>query len=115
MSVHGPLGATPQTGALDLRSRALVPAGTPPRVRSAPLRTRLGALGLGGVLVSGTVISIAAAHTDNLLPESTRPVPSWLAGPFGSAGLNLHPGGLIAAMTVLFACYVLAVRAADGL
>ena len=67
------------------------------------------------MLVSGTVISIAAAHTDNLLPESTRPVPSWLAGPFGSAGLNLHPGGLIAAMTVLFACYVLAVRAADGL
>jgi alpha-1,6-mannosyltransferase len=72
-------------------------------------------VGLGGVLVSGMIISIGAAHTDSLLPESTRPIPSWLAGPFGSAGLNLHPGGLIAALILLFACYVLAVRAADGL
>jgi alpha-1,6-mannosyltransferase len=115
MSVHGPLGATPQSGALDLRSRALDTGHETLRARGAPLRTRLGALGLGGVLVSGTVISIAAAHTDNLLPESTRPIPGWLAGPFGSTGMNLHPGGLIAALTVLFACYVLAVRAADGL
>jgi hypothetical protein len=115
MSVHGPLGATPQSGALDLRSRALDTGHETLRARGAPLRTRLGALGLGGVLVSGIVLSIAAAHTDNLLPESTRPIPGWLAGPFGSAGLNLHPGGLIAALTVLFACYVLAVRAADDL
>jgi alpha-1,6-mannosyltransferase len=61
------------------------------------------------------LISIAAAHTDNLLPESTRPIPGWLAGPFGSASLNLHPGGLIAALVVLFVCYVLVVRAADRL
>ena len=115
MSVHGPLGATPQTGAVDLRSRARESGGAPLRARSAPLGTRLGALGLGGVLVSGLVISIAAAHTDNLLPESTRPIPRWLAGPFGSAGVNLHPGGLIAALTLLFISYVLAVRAADRL
>jgi alpha-1,6-mannosyltransferase len=115
MSVHGPLGATPQSGALDLRSRALDTGRESLRARHAPARARLGAIGLGGLLVSGTVISIAAAHTDNLLPESTRPIPAWLAGPFGSAGFNLHPGGLIAALTVLFACYVLAVRAADGL
>jgi hypothetical protein len=114
MSVHGPLGATPQSGAVDLRSGALEPGGGL-RARGTPLRTRLGSLGLGGVLVGGLVISIAAAHTDNLLPESTRPVPSWLAGPFGSAGLNLHPGGLIAALTLLFGCYVLVVRAADRL
>jgi alpha-1,6-mannosyltransferase len=115
MSVSGPLGATPQSGAVELRSRALEPSGTALGSRSAPLRTRLGQIGLGGVLLSATVISIAAANTDNLLPESTRPVPAWLAGPFGSASLNLHPGGLIAALIMLFACYVLAVRAADRL
>jgi hypothetical protein len=115
MSVHGPLGATPQSGVFDLRSGALDSRGMPLGARDAPMRTRLGALGLGGVLVTGIVISIAAAHTDNLLPESTRPIPSWLAGPFGSADLNLHPVGLIAVLTLMFACYVLAVRAADQL
>jgi hypothetical protein len=115
MSVHGPLGATPQSGAVDLRSPGLDSGAGPLRTRSAPIGTRLGAVGLGGVLVSGMIISIGAAHTDSLLPESTRPIPSWLAGPFGGAGLNLHPGGLIAALIVLFACYVLAVRAADRL
>jgi hypothetical protein len=115
MSVSGPLGATPQSGAVDLRSRTLDAHGAALRTRGAPLRTRLGVLGLGGVLATGMIISIAAAHTDNLLPESTRPIPGWLAGPFHSASLDLHPGGLIAVLTVLFACYVLAVRASDRL
>jgi Glycosyltransferase family 87 len=113
MSVHGPLGATPQSGAFDLRSRALDPRGG--SVRDASRRARLGLLGLGGLLATGLLISIAAAHTDNLLPESIRPVPGWLAGPFGSAGLDLGVGGLTAALALMFASYVLAVRAADRL
>jgi hypothetical protein len=76
MSVHGPLGATPQSGAFDLRSRALDPRGASVRGRGASSRARLGLLGLGGVVLTGLLISIAAAHTDNLLPESVRPVPS---------------------------------------
>src|SRR5262249_18719660 len=83
--------------------------------RGASRGARLGVVGLGGVLITGLVISIAASHTDNLLPESTRPIPGWLAGPFGGASLNLHPGGLIPVMTVMFACDAVAARAADRL
>ena len=115
MSVHGPLGATPQSGAFDLRSRALDPRGASVRGRGASSRARLGLLGLGGVVLTGLLISIAAAHTDNLLPESVRPVPSWLAGPFGSTGLDLGVAGLIAVLVMMFASYVVAVRAADML
>jgi hypothetical protein len=115
MSVHGPLGATPQTGGFELRSRTLDPREAPLGRRGASLRTRLGAVGLGGLLLTGVLLSIAAASTDNLLPETTRPIPGALAGPFGAASLNLHPGGLIAVLTLMFGCYVLAVRAADRL
>jgi hypothetical protein len=66
-----------------------------------------------GLLVSGLVISLAAAHTDSLLPESVRPLPGWLAGPFGSAGLDLGVAGLIPVLSVMFVCYVVAVRTAD--
>jgi Glycosyltransferase family 87 len=115
MSVHGPLGATPQTGALELRSRTLDPREAAVGRRGSSLRTRLGVVGLGGVLITGLLVSIAAANTDNLLPETTRPIPGALAGPFGGASLNLHPGGLIAVLTLMFGCYVLAVAAADRL
>jgi hypothetical protein len=108
MSVHGPLGATPRSGAFELRSPAL-------DARRASARTRWGVAGLGGLLTAGLVISVAAAHTDVLLPESVRPVPSWLAGPFGSAGVNIGTAGLIAVLALMFVSYLLAVRAADRL
>ena len=113
MSVNGPLGATPQSGTFELRSRALEPRGGLRGGSSA--RVRLGQLGLVGVLATGLVVSMAASNTDNLLPETVRPVPSWLAGPFGSAHLNLHVGGLIGVLILMFASYALAVRAADRL
>jgi len=115
MSVHGPLGATPQSAAFELRSRSLESSATSRDARGTALSSRLGMLGLGGVLATAAVISVAAAHTDNLLPESTRPIPAWLAGPFSSANVNLHPGGLIAVLALMFGCYVLAVRAAERL
>src|SRR2546421_2507197 len=115
MSVHGPLGATPQTGAIELRSRTLDPRAPALGRRGASLGSRLGAVGLAGVLLTGLAISIAASHTDNLLPESTRPIPGWVAGPFGGTSVNLHPGGLIAVLMLMFGCYVLAARAAHGL
>ncbi len=108
MSVHGPLGATPQSGAFELRTPSL-------DARQISARVRLGLLGLAGLLITGFVVSISAAGTDNLLPESVRPVPSWLAGPFGTTGINLHVGGVIAAFSLMFASYALAVRAADRL
>lgn len=106
MSVRGPLGATPQGGAFELRTRV--------GARSAP-STLVGVLGLAGVLVTGLVISLGAAGTDILLPESVRPVPSWLAGPFGSTGLNLGDWGVVATLAAMFAAYVVSVRAADRL
>jgi hypothetical protein len=108
MSVHGPLGATPQGGAFELTSPQLAS-------RRASLGARSGLLALSGVVTAGLLISVGAAGTDQLLPESVRPVPGWLAGPFGSTGFDLGTGGLIAALTLMFACYALAVRASDQL
>jgi hypothetical protein len=113
MSVRGPLGATPQTGAFDLRSATLEPSHPSLRRGGASARVLWGRIGLAGLLVCGLLVSIAAANTDSFLPESVRPVPRWLAGPFGSANLNLHVGGVLAVMTVMFVSYTLAVRAAD--
>ncbi len=81
----------------------------------AGARARLGVVGLGGLLLTGLLVAIAGSSTDALLPESVRPIPKWLAGPFGVTGLNIGWGGVTAAMTAMFVCYVLAVRAADRL
>ncbi len=108
MSVREPLGATTQGGALGLSAPALSSG-----ARSADARA--GLLGLSGLLLSALVISISAPGTSNLLPESVRPVPGWLAGPFGSAGLNLGVPGLIGVLTLMLASYVVAVQAAARL
>jgi hypothetical protein len=108
MSVHGPLSATPPSAAFELTRPALDSQRT-------SSRARLGLLALSGLLVSGLLISVAAAGTDNLLPESVRPVPGWLAGPFGSTGLDLRVAGLIAVLTLMLVSYVVAVRAAEHL
>ena len=105
MSVHGPLGAT-DTGAVQFRARAS-------RLSAPALRDRVGPIGIAGLLVTTLLVALAAAHTDALLPESVRPIPPWLAGPFGSAALDIGSGGLIAVLVVMFASYVVAARAAD--
>jgi alpha-1,6-mannosyltransferase len=81
----------------------------------AESRSRLGLVALSGVVVCGLVISLAAAGTDNLLPESVRPIPSWLAGPFGSTGLNIGGVGLMVVLAAMFASYAVAAHAADRL
>jgi hypothetical protein len=108
MSVHGPLGAT-QGGAFELRTPALETG-----ARSAS-GTRLGILALSGLLITGLVVSISAAGTDSLLPETVRPVPSWLAGPFGITGLDLHVAGAIALLSLMFGFYAIVVHTADRL
>ncbi|PZS12158.1 MAG: hypothetical protein DLM64_05485 [Solirubrobacterales bacterium] len=128
MSAPGPLGATPQGatpqgafepggpfergGALHLGARTALRATAP---RATASRTRAGLAGLGGLLLAACVISVSAAHTDLLLPESVRPVPDWLAGPLGGAGVGLSGGGLILVLVLMLGSYVLAVRAADRL
>jgi alpha-1,6-mannosyltransferase len=107
MSVHGPLRADVGPGVAGL------PVGGSPE-RAVP-SSRRGLLGLTGVLACGTLLSVAAAHTESLLPESIRPVPSSLAGAFGATGLNLHVGGAIAALTVMFVSYAVVVAASTRL
>src|SRR5258708_20759320 len=107
MSVHGPLGAT-DTGAVRIRTRAVGERG-PAR------RDRAGTTGIAGLLVTTLLIALAAADTDSLLPESVRPVPQWLAGPFGSNGFDLGSGGLIVVLVAMFGSYVLAAHAAERL
>src|SRR5260370_40340809 len=83
--------------------------------RSAVSGAGSGVLGLVGLLVGGLFGSLAAASSDPLLPESARPIPGSLAGPFGSTGFGIGYGGTIAVLAIMFGSYVLAVRGAGDL
>src|SRR5947209_11022086 len=112
MSIQAPLGAT-EHASVDVNLHASTSRAGRPRVRvGADVQ---GILGLGGILATTLLITIAAANTDSLLPESVRPIPRWLAGPFGSSGFGLAPGILILALAAMFASYVVSVRAAGRL
>ena len=106
MSVRSPLGATSQSG-FELSSAAV-------GAREASPSSRIGLIGLAGVMVTGLVVSVSAANTQSLLPESIRPVPASLAGPFAT-GPDLHSGGAIAVLSLMFISYVLAVTASGRL
>jgi alpha-1,6-mannosyltransferase len=105
MSLNGPLGAT-QGGAFELT--------TSPLDARAISRSRLGLAGLAGLVVTALVVTLSAAGTDPLLPESVRPVPRWLAGPFGT-GIDIHVAGTILTLMLMFASYVVVVRTARHL
>ncbi len=107
MSVHGPLGAA-DTGAVQIRTRAV-------GARLPALRERAGLFGITGLLLTTLLVAVGAAHTDSLLPESVRPVPQWLAGPFGSTGFGLGGWGLIGVLAIMFVSYAVATRASDRL
>jgi alpha-1,6-mannosyltransferase len=100
------MSATSQRAGLSLPAGAL----DAPGVESS---SRRGLIAVAGLLVTGAMISIAAAHTESLLPESIRPAPPALAGVFSAAGLNLHVGGAIAVLILMFVSYA-AVVAASG-
>jgi alpha-1,6-mannosyltransferase len=111
MSVQGPLSAM-EAGAVDVGAR---PFGARFPARARSLQSPLGLVALGGLLLSTLLIALAAANTNLLLPESVRPVPHWLAGPFGSTGIDLGSFGLIAVLAIMFVSYAIAARAADRL
>jgi alpha-1,6-mannosyltransferase len=67
------------------------------------------------VLLMGAVLALSAARTNDLLPQSVRPIPGWLAGVFAHTGVPLGHAALIVTFTLMFASYVLAVRGAAGL
>jgi hypothetical protein len=109
MSVQDPpLGASSRAGGLQLRARSIESG-------RALARDRRGVIGLCGLLLTGLVLSVSAAQTDSLLPESIRPAPTGLAGAFGTSGPDLHVVGLIAVLAVMFGSYVLAANGAHRL
>jgi hypothetical protein len=126
MVVREPLGSPQPRGSLELAVDA--PGASPLAVdgrggatRAAdgrgrsPLASPRGPLGLAGLLLTGLLISLSAAHTELLLPSSLRPVPAWLAGAFGHVGLDIGLPGLILALSLMFLSYALAVGATKHL
>jgi hypothetical protein len=110
MSVDSPpLGAT-RSGAFELRAPAL-------ESRTTARRNWIGLLGITGMLVSGTLVALAAASTDDLLPQTVRWAPGalGLAGSFGTTGINLGSVGLTVVMAVMFASYFATVAVAQRL
>jgi hypothetical protein len=110
MSVQGPLEAV-DGSALRVATRTV-------KARPSALSARgagVGVLGLAGLLSTTVVVALAAAHTGQLLPETVRPLPTWLAGPFGTTGFGIGAGGVILVLVAMFASYVLTVHAADRL
>lgn len=107
MSVRSPVGATPEQGSYELESTRTA--------RRVAVREPVGTLALVGLLAGGLLIAISAAGTDALLPLSVRPIPTWLAGPFGAAGINLGGVGVMITLAAMFVFYVYAVRRAEHL
>jgi alpha-1,6-mannosyltransferase len=107
MSVHSPLGAT-RSGPFELRAPAL-------ETRTA--QSRLGLLGLAGILVTGLLVAISAAGTGKLLPSTVGAGVSTvgLQGSFGTPGINLGGIGLTVVMAAMLGSYLMAVRSAGRL
>jgi alpha-1,6-mannosyltransferase len=110
MSVNSPpLGVT-QGGAFELRAPTL-----DARTR-APL-SRIGLVGLAGILATGLLVSISAASTYRLLPQTLQAGIGGigLAGSFGTTGINLGSAGLTITIALMFVSYVVTVAAARRL
>jgi hypothetical protein len=106
MSVQEALGAT-ESGAIQIRPRGIA--------RAWSLGDRTGQLAIGGLVLTTLLVAVGAAQTNTLLPQSVRPLPSFLAGPFGSTGIDLGDFGLIAVLSLMFVSYVVAVQTSDRL
>jgi len=109
MSVDSPpLGAT-RSGAFELRAPA-----REARTR-APL-SRIGLLGLAGMLSTGLLVAISAASTDKLLPQTLwSGAPIGLSGSFGNTGINLGNIGLTVTLGLMLVSYVATVACARRL
>jgi hypothetical protein len=77
--------------------------------------SRLGLAALTGIVASTVVLAVAAAHTQVLLPETLHFPSGGLAGALSGASINIRSGGLISAMLLMFAGYIVAVRTAARL
>ena len=94
-----------------------MPAGTlTAGVRHPQDRSRLLArVGLAGLLAASLLVCISATRSSVVLPTTLRPLPGWLAGPFGGTGASLGLPALIAVFAVLFVSYAVAASRANRL
>ncbi len=107
MRAREPLGAVHHGGALEL--------GAPDARPRDRLSSPAGLIALAGLLITGLMISLSAAHTERLLPQSLRPVKGWLGGAFRHVELNIGLVGLIVALALMFVFYALAMWASRRL
>jgi Glycosyltransferase family 87 len=114
MSIKAPLGATPEGGAFDVTTAAALvePARTLHRSRS---RTRAERIGIGATLsvpVLALFLCMAGTRTGALVPATINlwPPSSAMAGPLEYIGINLAIGEVLAALLLLVAGYLVAIR-----
>lgn len=107
MSIQDQLYPTPSgAAALEVRQFGL---------RWPSLSSLAAQVGLAGVVLITLLISLAAAHTSALLPQTIRSAPTGLAGAFAGTRVTLGAAGLIAALGLMFAGYLAAVAGAQRL
>ena len=77
--------------------------------------SRLGLAMVFSVPLLGLLISVAATHTNVLVPQSDRPVYAlgWLAGPFRYIGFTIPTPLAIALIILMFGAYVVAANISD--
>src|SRR5690348_8973793 len=107
MSVHSPLGAT-RSGPFELRA---------PAIERRTAQSRLGLLGLAGVLITGLLVAISAAASAKLLPSTVSAAVGavGLQGSFGQTGIHLGGIAVTVVIAAMFGSYLLAVRSAGRL
>jgi hypothetical protein len=115
MSIGESIGAVPSRRAIARRESPF------DRAREAwasrPLTERLGWIGLAGIMLSTLLISMSAARTDPLLPQTVRGGVSvtGFSGPLGHYGIHLGFGVVIAVLTLMFFAYLLVLRGVGAL
>ena len=100
---HAPSVVLPRARALE-RERARTKRASMPRPSEATATVAARA-SLVGLVAMAIVIVVCSGHTAILTPDSTRPLPPWLAGPLSGLGPDLGLGGVIAVLSVMCSCY----------
>lgn len=96
----GPFSVSASRSGYDLSGVAL-------DTRGARASSRRGLVAVAGLLLGTAAVAVGASHTAPLLPQTLAlGIPGNFAGAFNGLGVNLHAGGAIAALVLLFASYV---------
>jgi hypothetical protein len=107
---------TPLDTAGGRRLRQFTPASIPEPTRPAGAprgRPWYEPAAIAAVPLLGLLVCVAATRTNVLVPESVRPIPGGMAGPFNFIGFALSRGELVPAVVVMILSYALAVHYAD--